>query len=277
MTQNLNPTTDKSKNADDPKARFCRVPPRAMSDRRLKLVPMRVLLAICYHARGPFLKDGVTPDPLAGKAWPSNELLASETGIAQSNVWAAVNKLVDLGYISRIVGPKPRGGLATVYTVLPGPLDTAGNDAQRATDETAGDSIPGNAVHPRKGKRYGNGKGQHTGEDRTAYGERNRQHSGKEAAAFPGMPEHPNNSEANGPSEQQAPPSSAAARLNAPPPPADKTKDPEAFEGTRPALIAVKPVEIRPPEQTPQDLRIAELAKSIGMEAAILRVLGEAA
>ena len=66
---------------------FAAVPAQAMNDDRLKSREWRVLVCISWHANAN------------GLAWPSQDLIADETGLNRSTVNRAVTRLAKLGYL----------------------------------------------------------------------------------------------------------------------------------------------------------------------------------
>jgi DNA-binding MarR family transcriptional regulator len=66
---------------------FARVPMRAASDRRLTERALRALIVICWHA------------DQTGRAWPSLQTIAEESGIDRRSLHRPIVKLVDTGYL----------------------------------------------------------------------------------------------------------------------------------------------------------------------------------
>src|SRR4051812_22755302 len=94
--------------------RFFRVPPRAVGDTRLTLEPMRVFLALCFHANTEF------------KAWPNYDILARLTNVRRNHISRAIKTLEKLEYVARKTIRKDFRR-KTIYTVIyePGAIGTS--------------------------------------------------------------------------------------------------------------------------------------------------------
>src|SRR5215831_10249392 len=93
-------------NATLSEGRWAKLSARAVVDRGLTAIHLRVLAYLGTHA-----------DRL-GVAWPSQETIATALGINRATVCRAIKRLRDLGYLHRYRRRTPRGHYRNVYKLL---------------------------------------------------------------------------------------------------------------------------------------------------------------
>lgn len=86
--------------------RWSKLAARAVADRSLSAIQVRVLAAI-----------GIFGGP-DGTAWPSQETIAAVIGIHRETVCRAIKRLRELGYLDRYRKPTSRGRFRNVYRLL---------------------------------------------------------------------------------------------------------------------------------------------------------------
>ena len=98
--------SDPVKNGKATGERWAKVAARAVVDRNLKALDVRVLACIGIYAGRE------------GTAWPAQETIARSLGIERATVCRAIRRLREGGYLDRYRKRTPRGHFRNVYQLL---------------------------------------------------------------------------------------------------------------------------------------------------------------